>query len=102
MKKIMYFAAALLVLVGCQSSQEARENAPAEMVTIKGRIELPQGPNKIAPKSDWNTKTEGENINFQWEIGDEVAVIEMPVEEKMGDKGKMVYECKKFLKEIKG
>lgn len=48
MKKIMYLAAALLVLVGCnKNSQENKENAPANYGTITGKIELPQTPNKI-------------------------------------------------------
>ncbi len=74
MKKIMYFAAALLLLTGCRGSQEARENAPAEVSTITGTIELPQEPNKIIAPAGWQTTAKGVKFNMQWENGDEIYI----------------------------
>ena len=72
MKKIMYIAAALLVLVGCQKSQEAKENAPANYGTITGKIELPQGPNKISAPEGWTTKSEA--FTMVWDAGDQIYI----------------------------
>ncbi|MBQ0119400.1 MAG: membrane lipoprotein lipid attachment site-containing protein [Bacteroidales bacterium] len=45
MKKLLYFAAALLVLAGCSNKEEVNEpqNEPANYGTIIGQIDLPQG-----------------------------------------------------------
>ncbi len=73
MKKFMYFAAALLVLVGCnKNSQENKENAPENYGTIIGTIELPKTPNKIAAPDRWEDKTEA--FTMQWEEGDEIYI----------------------------
>ena len=73
MKKIMYLAAALLVLVGCnKNSQENKENAPANYGTITGTIELPQGPNKIAAPDGWKAMTEA--FKMQWENTDKIYI----------------------------
>ncbi len=73
MKKIMYFAAALLVLVGCnKNSQENKENAPANYGTITGKIELPQGPNKITAPNGWKAMTEA--FKMQWESADKIYI----------------------------
>ena len=72
MKKIMYFAAALLVLVGCQKSQEAKENAPANYGTITGKIELPQGPNKIAAPGGWEEAETA--FTMVWESTDKIYI----------------------------
>ena len=72
MKKIMYFAAALLMFAGCRSSQEARENAPAEVGTITGTIKLPQGPNKIVAPAGWEDATAA--FTMKWETGDEIYI----------------------------
>ncbi len=73
MKKFMYFAAALLVLVGCnKNSQENKENAPENYGTISGKIELPKTPNKIAAPDGWATATEA--FTMQWEEGDEIYI----------------------------
>ena len=73
MKKIMYFAAALLVLAGCRSSQEARENAPAEVSTITGTIALPQEPNKISAPIGWESAIEA--FRMDWEYGDKIYIF---------------------------
>lgn len=72
MKKIMYFAAALLVLVGCQKSQEAKENAPANYGTITGKIELPQGPNKISAPTGWEEAETA--FTMVWDAGDQIYI----------------------------
>ena len=72
MKKIMYIAAALLVLVGCQKSQEAKENAPANYGTITGKIELPQGPNKISAPTGWEEAETA--FTMVWEAGDQIYI----------------------------
>ena len=72
MKKIMYFAAALLVLVGCQKSQEAKENAPANYGAITGKIELPQGPNKISAPEGW--AGESGVFTMVWDAGDQIYI----------------------------
>ncbi len=73
MKKIMYFAAALLVLAGCnKNSQENKENAPANYGTITGKIELPQSPNKITAPEGWKAMP-GE-FTMQWESMDQIYI----------------------------
>ena len=79
MKKIMYIAAALLVLVGCnKNSQENRENAPANYGTITGKIVLPQGEDakagarKITAPDDWKTLSEA--FKMQWESTDKIYI----------------------------
>ena len=73
MKKLMYFAAALLVLVGCnKNSQENKENAPANYGTITGKIELPQGPNKIVAPDGWKAMKEA--FTMQWESTDKIYI----------------------------
>lgn len=73
MKKIMYLAAALLVLVGCnKNSQENKENAPANYGTITGKIELPQTPNKIVAPDGWKAMTEA--FTMQWESTDKIYI----------------------------
>ncbi|MCQ2313327.1 MAG: DUF1566 domain-containing protein [Paludibacteraceae bacterium] len=72
MKKIMYFAAALLVLVGCQKKENVIENSPKEVVTIKGSIVLPQTPNKIAPAEEWQSAKAP--FDMLWEEGDKIYI----------------------------
>ena len=72
MKKMMYFAAALLVLVGCNKKENAIENTPKEVVTIKGSIELPQTPHKIAAPTGWESATE--EFGMRWEENDQIYI----------------------------
>ncbi len=72
MKKMMYFAAALLVLVGCQKKDNSIENTPKEVVTIKGSIELPQTPHKIAAPTGWESETQ--EFGMRWEENDQIYI----------------------------
>ena len=73
MKKLLCFAAALLVLVGCN---EKDKKAPANYGAISGKIELSQGANvpahKITAPTDWETKTEA--FTMQWESTDKIYI----------------------------
>ena len=71
MKKIMCFAAALLLLAGCRGSQETRENTPAEVGTITGTIELPKGPNRIVAPDGWKAMTD---FRMKWESTDKIYI----------------------------
>lgn len=77
MKKLMYIAAALLVLVGCQKKENVIENAPQNLVTITGGIDFSaqDGPNKVAAKEGWENVTSGNQVEFMWEEGDKIAVL---------------------------
>lgn len=79
MKKLMYIAAALLVLVGCQKKENVIENAPQNLVTITGGIDFSaqDGPNKVAAKEGWENVTSGNQVGFVWETGDKIAVLNM-------------------------
>ena len=68
----MYFAAALLVLVGCNKKDNIVENTPEEVVTIKGSIELPQTPNKIAAPTGWESKTVA--FYMLWQADDQIYI----------------------------
>ncbi len=75
MKKLMYFAAALLVLVGCNKNDNIVENAPegtpfekGQKVTLTVGTGAQQGPNKVAGVDA------GTQINFTWEEGDQILV----------------------------
>ncbi|MCQ2312341.1 MAG: hypothetical protein MJZ84_02670 [Paludibacteraceae bacterium] len=70
MKKMMYFAAALLVLVGCQKKDNSIENTPDNYGTITGKIELPKTPNKIAAPEGWESATDP--FTMVWEEGDKI------------------------------
>ena len=72
MRKFMYFAAALLVLVGCNKKDNSIENTPKEVVTIKGSIELPQTPHKIAAPTGW--ENEIDPFTMLWEEGDKIYI----------------------------
>lgn len=72
MKKLMYFAAALLVLVGCNKKDNAIENTPANIGTISGTIELPKTPKKIAAPTGWESETEAFYMN--WEENDQIYI----------------------------
>ncbi len=77
MKKFMYFAAALLVLVGCNKKENAKENAPQNLVTITGGIKIASqdGPNKVVAKPGWESVEDRGDVEFIWEAGDEIAVV---------------------------
>ena len=82
MKKLMYFAAALLVLVGCNKKDNALNNAPegtpfekGQQVTLTVGTGAQQGPNKVAGVDN----TAENRIDFTWEEGDKILV-------KVGDK----------------
>lgn len=73
----MYFAAALLVLVGCNKKDNALNNAPegtpfekGQKVTLTIGTGAQQGPNKVVGVD--NT-TDGK-IDFAWEEGDQILV----------------------------
>ena len=75
MKKFMYFAAVLLVLVGCNKKDNIVENTPegtpfekGQKVTLSVGTGAQQGPNKVAGIDA------GTQINFAWEEGDQILV----------------------------
>ncbi|MCQ2325274.1 MAG: DUF285 domain-containing protein [Paludibacteraceae bacterium] len=77
MKKLMYFAAALLVLVGCNKKDNALNNAPegtpfekGQKVTLTIGTGAQQGPNKVAGVDN----TIDDQIDFTWEEGDQILV----------------------------
>ena len=80
MKKLIYIAVALFVLVGCNNKEEMGgiQNAPANYGTITGKIELPQdedakvGARKINAPKDWETATEA--FTMQWESTDAIYI----------------------------
>lgn len=80
MKKLLYFAAALLVLVGCN---ESKKNVPAHLVTITGGIELKsqQGPSKVIAREGWEDVAVGDDVEFIWEEGDVIAVLSSDFQE---------------------
>lgn len=80
MKKLLYFAAALLVLAGCSNKEEVNgtQNEPANYGTITGQIDLPQGEDakvgarKINAPEGWETATEA--FTMQWESTDAIYI----------------------------
>lgn len=80
MKKLIYIAVALFVLVGCNNKEEVGgiQNAPANYGTITGKIELPQdedakvGARKINAPEGWETATEA--FTMQWESTDKIYI----------------------------
>ncbi len=101
MKKFMYFAAALLVLVGCnKNSQENKENAPQNLVTITGGIDFsPQaGARKVVAHGGWQgIESATDAIDFVWELGDEIAVFSAKQESTTeGTPVTTIAEIKKF------
>ncbi len=77
MKKLMYFAAALLVLVGCNKNDNIVENAPegtpfekGQKVTLTIGTGAQQGPNRVAGVDN----TTVGKIDFTWEEGDKILV----------------------------
>ena len=77
MKKLMYFAAALLVLVGCNKNNNIVENAPegtpfekGQKVTLTVGTGAQQGPNRVAGVDN----TTVGKIDFTWEEGDKILV----------------------------
>ena len=70
MRKFMYFAAALLILVGCNKKDNSIENTPDNYGTITGKIELPKTPNKIAAPDGWEGETDP--FTMIWEEGDNI------------------------------
>ena len=82
MKKFMYFAAALLVLVGCNKKDNTLNNAPegtpfekGQQVTLTVGAGAQQGPNRVAGVEN----TTDNQIDFKWEENDQILV-------KVGDK----------------
>lgn len=77
MKKLMYIAAALLVLVGCQKKENVIENTPQDLVTITGGIDFSaqDGPNKVVAKEGWENVASGNQVEFMWEEGDKIAIV---------------------------
>lgn len=73
MKKLLYFAAALLVLVGCN---ERDKKAPANYGAISGKIELSQCANvpahKITAPEGW--AAEESHFTMQWESTDAIYI----------------------------
>lgn len=80
MKKLIYIAVALFVLVGCNNKEEMGgiQNAPANYGTITGKIELPQdedakvGARKIVAPEGWATATSP--FTMQWESTDKIYI----------------------------
>lgn len=80
MKKLIYIAVALFVLVGCNNKEEMGgiQNAPANYGTITGKIELPQdedakvGARKIVAPEGWETATEA--FIMQWGSTDKIYI----------------------------
>ena len=77
MKKFMYFAAALLVLVGCNKKDNALNNAPegtpfekGQQVTLTVGAGAQQGPNRVAGVDN----TDDNQIDFKWEENDKILV----------------------------
>ncbi|MCQ2183448.1 MAG: hypothetical protein MJY89_08645 [Bacteroidales bacterium] len=77
MKKLMYFAAALLVLVGCNKKDNALNNAPegtpfekGQQVTLTVGAGAQQGPNRVAGVDN----TAESKIDFKWEENDKILV----------------------------
>lgn len=77
MKKLMYFAAALLVLVGCNKKDNALNNAPegtpfekGQQVTLTVGAGAQQGPNRVAGVDN----TTDNQIDFKWEENDKILV----------------------------
>ena len=77
MKKFMYFAAALLVLVGCNKKDNALNNAPegtpfekGQQVTLTVGAGAQQGPNRVAGVEN----TTDNQIDFKWEENDKILV----------------------------
>ena len=73
----MYFAAALLVLVGCNKKDNALNNAPegtpfekGQKVTLTVGTGAQQGPNRVAGVDN----TAENRIDFTWEEGDQILV----------------------------
>lgn len=73
----MYFAAALLVLVGCNKNDNIVENAPegtpfekGQKVTLTIGTGAQQGPNKVAGVDN----TTDNKIDFKWEENDKILV----------------------------
>lgn len=77
MKKLMYIAAALLVLVGCNKKENVIENTPQNLVIITGGIDFSaqDGPNKVVAKEGWENVTSGNQVEFMWEEGDKIAIV---------------------------
>lgn len=76
MKKLMYIAAALLVLVGCKKDN-ALNNTPegtpfkkGQQVTLTVGAGAQQGPNRVAGVEN----TTDDQIDFKWEVGDQILV----------------------------
>lgn len=80
MKKLLYIAAALLVLAGCNNKEEENgtQNEPANYGTITGKIELPQGEDAkigarhISAPTGWEAMAEA--FTMQWESGDAIYI----------------------------
>ncbi|MCQ2325233.1 MAG: hypothetical protein MJZ58_03475 [Paludibacteraceae bacterium] len=77
MRKFMYFAAALLVLVGCNKNDNIVENAPegtpfekGQQVTLTVGAGAQQGPNRVAGVDN----TTDNQIDFKWEENDKILV----------------------------
>ena len=77
MKKLMYFAAALLVLVGCNKKDNIVENTPegtpfekGQQVTLTVGAGAQQGPNRVAGVEN----TTDNQIDFKWEENDKILV----------------------------
>jgi len=79
MKKLLFFAAALLCLVACNSKDNALNGEqpiePKGTVTITAKVEIGSGSQSpirmVAPNLPIST-TEGATINFHWEKGDQI------------------------------
>ena len=75
MKKLLYFAAALLVLVGCN---EKDKKAPANYGAISGKIELSQSANvpahKITAPEGWAAAAAATEFTMQWESTDNIYI----------------------------
>ena len=82
MKKLLFFATALLVLAGCNKKDNALNNAPegtpfekGQQVTLTIGAGAQQGPNRVAGIDN----TTNNRIDFTWEEGDQILI-------KVGDK----------------
>ena len=79
MKKLIYIAVALFVLVGCNKEEVGGiQNDPANYGTITGKIDLPQGEeakvpvHKIVSPEGWATATSP--FTMQWESTDKIYI----------------------------